>query len=111
MTDDGKKKLGERIRRARMDSGITQKMLAETLGMSQGVISNVENGVSTIDAPELPTWAAALNKPIMFFFLDEPLPPEERAAAILDLLSNKQRERVLEMLEYLALGMRYKGKL
>ncbi|MFN8531848.1 MAG: helix-turn-helix transcriptional regulator, partial [Anaerolineae bacterium] len=99
MTDDGKKKLGERVRRARMDAGITQGQLAKTLGVSQGVISNVENGVSTLDVPDLPTWAAALGKPIMFFFLDEPLPPEERAAAILDLLSTKQRERVLQMLE------------
>lgn len=74
MNDERKKRLGERVRRARREAEMTQGDLAEQLGVSQGVISNVETGVSTIDAPELPRWAAALKKPVVFFYLD--LDPE-----------------------------------
>lgn len=70
MNDERKKRLGERVRRARQEAQMTQGELAEILGVSQGVISNVETGVSTIDAPELPRWAIALKKPVVFFYLD-----------------------------------------
>jgi transcriptional regulator with XRE-family HTH domain len=70
MSEDRKKRLGERIRRARQQTRMTQGQLAEKLRVSQGVISNVETGVSTIDVPELPRWAAALQKPLLYFYVD-----------------------------------------
>ena len=73
MMDERKKRLGERIRKARRDANLTQGELADKLRVSQGVISNVETGVSTIDAPDLPVWAEVLNKPIMYFYGDEDL--------------------------------------
>jgi transcriptional regulator with XRE-family HTH domain len=106
MSSDSKKKLGERVRRARLDADLKQSDLAEKLGISQGVISNVETGVSTIDAPDLPRWAAALGKPIMFFFIDEDMTRHERAAAILSMFPEERIDFVLQMLETLALTLR-----
>ncbi|MBL8163455.1 MAG: helix-turn-helix transcriptional regulator [Anaerolineae bacterium] len=106
MSSDSKKKLGERVRRARLDADLKQADLAEKLGISQGVISNVETGVSTIDAPDLPRWAAALGKPIMFFFIDESMTRHERAAAVLSMFPEERIDFVLQMLETLALTLR-----
>lgn len=106
MGTDHKKRLAERIRRARREAEITQGELASRLGLSQGVISNVETGVSTIDAPDLPQWAAALGKPIMYFYLDDDLSLHERAAAILSMFPQERLVFVLQMLENLALTMR-----
>ncbi|MDL1902698.1 helix-turn-helix transcriptional regulator [Anaerolineae bacterium CFX9] len=106
MGTDHKKRLAERIRRARREAEITQGELASRLGLSQGVISNVETGVSTIDAPDLPQWAAALGKPIMYFYLDDDLSLHERAAAILSMFPQERLSFVLQMLENLALTMR-----
>lgn len=105
MSDEAKKKLGERIRRARRDMDITQGELASRLGISQGVVSNVETGISTIDAPDLPRWAATLSKPIMYFYINDDLPLRERAASVLSLFPDDRLEFVLQMLEKMALAM------
>ncbi|QPC83674.1 helix-turn-helix transcriptional regulator [Phototrophicus methaneseepsis] len=68
MEPDLKKQLGVRIRKVRRAADLKQEGLAEKLSTSQAVISNVENGVSMIDAPDLPKWARALGKPIMYFY-------------------------------------------
>lgn len=109
MSSDAKKHLGDRIRRARHDAMLKQSELAERLGLSQGVISNVETGVSTIDAPDLPRWASALNKPILYFYLDDELNLEERATAILGMFPSDRLEFVMQMLENMALTMRENG--
>ena len=40
----GLKRLGEVIRRARRDVGVSQHMLADAVGVNQSVISRLENG-------------------------------------------------------------------
>jgi transcriptional regulator with XRE-family HTH domain len=106
MGDEAKKRLGERIRRARHEADLKQGDVAARLGVSQGVISNVETGVSTIDAPDLPRWAEALNKPIMYFYMDDTMGLEQRAAAILSMFPPDRLDFVLTMLENMALTMR-----
>ncbi len=106
MNSDLKKQLGERIRRARHDADLKQIELSERLGISQGVISNVETGVSTIDVPDLPRWAEALEKPIMYFYLDGTLDLQERAATILSMFPSDRLDFVMQMLENMALTMR-----
>jgi transcriptional regulator with XRE-family HTH domain len=110
MADERKKRLGERIRKARRDANLTQGDLADKLGVSQGVISNVETGISTIDAPDLPRWADALNKPIMYFYLDEAIAPRERALAVLDMFPEHRLEFVLQMLENMALTIQERAE-
>ncbi len=103
MGHDRKKRLGERIRKARRDANLTQGELADKLGISQGVISNVETGISTIDVPDLPFWADALGKPIIYFYLDEELDLHKRALMILSTFPEDRLEFVLQMLENMAL--------
>jgi transcriptional regulator with XRE-family HTH domain len=110
MSSDGKKRLGERIRRARIDANLKQSELAERVGVTQAVISNIETGVSTIDAPDLPRWAALLGKPILYFYLDENLDIRDRAMAIVSLFPEDRLEMVLQMLQPLALAFQSEAR-
>jgi transcriptional regulator with XRE-family HTH domain len=105
MTTPDKKQLGERIRRARLEANLKQSELADRLGITQGVISNVETGISTIDVPDLPRWAEALEKPIMYFFLDDIGDVRERTLAILTMFPEERLTMVLQMLQQLALSL------
>jgi transcriptional regulator with XRE-family HTH domain len=105
ISDSGKKRLGERIRKARLDADLTQGQLATRIGISQNAVSNVETGLSTIDAPDLVVWAQALDKPVMYFLLDGELTALDRAAAILSMFPEDRLEFVSQMLESLALTM------
>ena len=105
MNEEGNRKLGKRIKQARQEAGMSQKELARRVDRTQGVVSTVENGISTIDAPDLPRWAAALGKPVMYFYLGEGLEDaQQRAAVALSLLSPDKLEVVLQMLEGMALS-------
>lgn len=103
---ESKKRLGERIRKARLEIGMKQGVLAENLGLTQAVVSNVENGVSTIDVPDLPKWAEALDKPLMYFFLGEEFNFQQRALTVLGMVPDDRMEFVLQMIENMALTMR-----
>ena len=110
MKEEGNRKLGKRIKQARQEAGMSQKELARRVDRTQGVVSTVENGLSTIDAPDLPRWAAALGKPVMYFYLGEGLEDaQQRAAAALSLLSPDKLEVVLQMLEGMALTTQQEG--
>lgn len=102
---DGKKQLGERVRKARLSLDLKQGDLAERVGVTQGVISNVENGVSTIAVPDLPRWAKALEQPLLYFIEDESVDVRERALAILSRFPPEQLEMVLQMLKGMATGL------
>ena len=103
---ESKKRLGERIRKARLEIGMKQGVLAENQGLTQAVVSNVENGVSTIDVPDLPKWAEALGKPLMYFFSGEELMAQQRALTVLGMVPEDRMEFVLQMIENMALTMR-----
>ena len=104
MNEEANRRLGKRIKQARQEAGMSQKELARRVDRTQGVVSTVENGLSTIDAPDLPRWAAALGKPVMYFYLGEGLEDvQQRAAVALSLLPPGKLEVVLQMLEGVAL--------
>ncbi len=110
INEEGKKRLGERVRRARLDADLTQGQLAEEIGISQNAVSNIETGLSTIDAPDLPVWAAALNKPVMFFLMDSDMSLVERATTILSMFPEDRLEFVLHMLENMALTIQQQSE-
>lgn len=106
MGEEAKKQFGGRVRQARRGAGITQVELARRLGVSQGVISNVETGVSTIDVPDLPLWAEALGVPVPAFFLDNVKDLQNWTVTVLALFPEEEVPQVLEMLECMALTRR-----
>jgi transcriptional regulator with XRE-family HTH domain len=111
MADEAsKKRLGERIRKARLEIKMKQGVLAGNLGLTQAVVSNVENGISTIDVPDLPKWAEALGKPLMYFFSGEEMIVQQRALTVLGMVPEDRMEFVLQMVENMALTMRQENE-
>lgn len=49
----------DRLRRARIDKGLSQTHLAERIGISVATISNVERGTRDLTAPKLFAWVRA----------------------------------------------------
>jgi transcriptional regulator with XRE-family HTH domain len=66
--DDLAKKIGSRIKGLRNDSGLTQKLLAVVSGLSPGLISRIENGLTMPSIPTLQIIAESLKTEIGFFF-------------------------------------------
>jgi len=86
--------MGNLIRKAREEAGLTQKQLAEKIYRKKLAVSEMENGKVEFSVWVLPYLSAALNKPIGYFFpkgiiedfKEESLSPIEK-----ELLSNFRR--------------------
>jgi transcriptional regulator with XRE-family HTH domain len=57
----------ERLRRARLDAGLTQVQVAAKVGRPQTWVSKCELGERRVDFVELEDLAAACGKPLTFF--------------------------------------------
>lgn len=57
----------ERLKRARVDAGLTQVEIAARLGRPQTWVSKCELGERRVDFVELEDWAAACAKPLEWF--------------------------------------------
>ncbi|MEK7068061.1 MAG: helix-turn-helix transcriptional regulator [Patescibacteria group bacterium] len=57
----------ERLRKARLEAGLTQAQIAKKLGRPQSHISNVESGQQRVDVVELKRFAKLYNKNINYF--------------------------------------------
>jgi transcriptional regulator with XRE-family HTH domain len=57
----------EQLKKAREDSGLTQKEVSEKLKKPQSYISKCESGERRIDPIELKMFAKVYNQPINFF--------------------------------------------
>ena len=55
------------LRRARVESGLTQVEIAKRLGRPQTWVSKCELGERRVDFVELEDWATACGKPLAFF--------------------------------------------
>lgn len=61
------KKIGQRIRKVRLEHGIKQKDLARKIGISQGALTNFELGRRKISLEWLLKIARALEVPVSYF--------------------------------------------
>jgi transcriptional regulator with XRE-family HTH domain len=78
------KKIGQRIRKVRLEHGIKQKDLARKIGISQGALTNFELGRRKISLEWLLKISRALEMPVGYFMgavesspEDESLGPKE----------------------------------
>jgi transcriptional regulator with XRE-family HTH domain len=62
--------IGNRIRQAREQLGITQEKLADLVGRNQRSISQLENGERNLPASDILIFADVLRVPIEFFYAD-----------------------------------------
>ena len=72
--------MGKLIRKAREESGISQAELARLIYRRQATLSDIENGKTDVSSGTLILLAAALEKPISYFFppfVNTQLKPEE----------------------------------
>ena len=60
--------MGELIKQARKEAGLSQKELAESAYFSQANLSKVENGKVEVGSSELIYLSSVLRKPITYFF-------------------------------------------
>ena len=60
--------MGELIKKAREEVGLTQEQLAEKIYRKKLAVSEMENGKVEFSAWVLPYLSSALNKPISYFF-------------------------------------------
>lgn len=60
--------IGERMRELRKDRGLSIQELADRVGLSIGMISQIERGLSTPSLRSLRLLAEALNVPVSWFF-------------------------------------------
>ena len=57
----------EQLKKARLDSGLDQKTVAELIGRTQSYISKIESGQRKIDIVQLKQFAAIYKKPVKYF--------------------------------------------
>lgn len=62
--------MGQKIRKAREERGLSQEQLAERIARDQRSVSEYESGKRRIYAHDLPTIAKALDMPILYFYQD-----------------------------------------
>jgi tetratricopeptide (TPR) repeat protein len=74
---DGGKTLGERVRSARRDAGLSQAQLAGG-ELTKGFISQIESGLVRPSIRSLQHIAATLGRPLDYFIADEPLAATKR---------------------------------
>ncbi|HUN55215.1 MAG TPA: helix-turn-helix transcriptional regulator [Smithella sp.] len=68
--------VGNNIRIVRTEKGITQEALALESGLSQGYINQLENGKRLYTQKSLEMIAEALSTPVINFFQEEDVKPE-----------------------------------
>lgn len=84
--------MGELIKKAREESGYSQRELASKIYRRQAALSEMENGLMQPDAETLLTLSYYLKKPISYFFPKRYMPePEE------DSLSEEEKSLLMEV--------------
>ena len=69
--EDLAKRIGNRVKDLRKGSNLTQKRLAETTGLSPGLLSRIENGLTMPSLPTLQIISNTLKTEIGYFFKNE----------------------------------------
>lgn len=69
--DNLAKRIGSRVKELRKGSNLTQKRLAETAGLSPGLLSRIENGLTMPSLPTLQVISNTLKTEIGYFFKNE----------------------------------------
>ena len=102
-----KETIAERLKRLRLEAGLTGSRLAELTGSKQSRISDIENGKGYLYADELPVYASALNTTVSYLVTGIE-PPNQTVSAELGLnnhainvLRNQDNEAVRELVNIL----------
>ena len=61
------KEIIERLKKARLESGLAQQEVADKLGKPQSYISKIESGERRLDVAEIKKFSAIYKKPVYYF--------------------------------------------
>jgi transcriptional regulator with XRE-family HTH domain len=86
-----RKMLGVKIRHARIRAGLSLKEVGEGLGMSAGLVSDIEFGRRDVSLPHLEVMSLLFNVPVVYFLSDIPLEETHREFPTLQALGLRQR--------------------
>lgn len=86
-----RKMLGVKIRHARIRAGLSLKEAGEALGMSAGLVSDIEFGRRDVSLPHLEVMALLFGVPVIYFLSDIPLEDTHREFPTLQALALRQR--------------------
>ncbi len=106
--NDLARKIGSRVKNLRKAARLTQKRLAEATGLSSGLLSRIENGLTMPSIPTLQMIANALKADVGYFFREEKekgyvvTKPGDRRIVV---SRSGSRRKVAYELELLAEGM------
>lgn len=81
------KLLGQKIRDAREQVGLSQEQLAQLVNKDQRTISEVEHGKKRIIINDVPLYAEALQVPILYFFRDTLINPTDLEQDLLEVFN------------------------
>lgn len=103
MSDMDRRRLAERLRKAREEAGLSQEDVAQKLGLPRPAISQIEHGHRRVEAVELARFAKLYERSLAYFADEEPVGATRfealhRTAAE---LSDKDRAEVLRFAEFL----------
>jgi transcriptional regulator with XRE-family HTH domain len=104
MSDEARRRLGERLREAREYLGLSQEEVAQHVGMPRPAVSQIEHGNRRVDAIELAKFAKLYQRPASFFTGEEPIgdaPQLELLKRAASELSEKDRDEVLRYAQFL----------
>ena len=97
------KLIGERIKRERKASGMTQDVLAEKLGVSIGYVSQVERGITKISLDLLGAISSILNCDVASFITESATHSNEymESELLFEIrkLDGKRRKYILEIIK------------
>jgi transcriptional regulator with XRE-family HTH domain len=101
--------LGQKIRLAREQSGLSQEELAGALDLGQRAISELENGKRRLSVQELLEMARVLHKSVLYFLEDE-IQPSDLDQLLLQhfhrISSQAGRQTVVEVVRLLSETMK-----
>lgn len=86
-----RKILGVRIRHARSRAGLNLKEVGEALGISAGLVSDIEFGRRDVSLPQVEVMALLFNVPAVYFWSDDPIEEPERNFPTLEAMALRQR--------------------
>lgn len=107
-TDFDYSALGERIRKARKQKGLTQEQLAEACNLSTAHIGHIERGTRALSLESLITISRVLNVGTDYLLLDISPSSEKRLSDVLDSVvfaSDEKYERLYSIVRILAENM------
>ncbi len=87
------KELGQRVRNARIESGLSQQDLANRIGTTQDAVSLYERGARAVSLETLVAIAKALNKPLGYFLELKPELVVVKNSRLYEVVSDIQEHR------------------